>query len=97
MKIQLCLVLIFYVAYASAQDPYVLDSLKEKIQQAPNDSLQCEARIDLALFLYAGDEAVQYARDALKIAKEQKPHLILLDCEMPIMDGQEACRKVNCL
>jgi|GEM_PF-2535881 len=77
MKIQLCLVLIFYVAYASAQDPYVLDSLKEKIQQAPNDSLQCEARIDLALFLYAGDEAVQYARDALKIAKENRwQHLI---------------------
>ncbi|MCB0599776.1 MAG: sensor histidine kinase [Saprospiraceae bacterium] len=77
MKIQWCIVLILFAAQLPGQDPNVLDSLKQKILDASNDSLRCEARIDLALFLYAGDEAVRYAREALETAREhQWQHLI---------------------
>ncbi|MGI5888089.1 MAG: response regulator transcription factor [Oscillospiraceae bacterium] len=33
--------------------------------------------------------------DAVKIAKEQKPSLVLLDIMMPGMDGWEACKKIR--
>ncbi|MDP8212313.1 MAG: response regulator [Candidatus Zapsychrus exili] len=31
----------------------------------------------------------------LKMAKEHKPNLVLLDCEMPVMDGKEMCRRLK--
>ncbi|MBF0522853.1 MAG: response regulator [Candidatus Omnitrophica bacterium] len=31
----------------------------------------------------------------LKMAAECKPNLVLLDCEMPVMDGQEMCRRIK--
>jgi two-component system alkaline phosphatase synthesis response regulator PhoP len=37
----------------------------------------------------------QNGRDAIRIAKEQVPHLILLDVMMPDMDGIETCRELR--
>jgi len=33
--------------------------------------------------------------DALRIVREEKPHIILLDYEMPGMNGDEVCRRVK--
>jgi len=33
--------------------------------------------------------------EGLKMAKAEKPNLILLDCAMPKMDGLEMCRKIR--
>ena len=33
--------------------------------------------------------------EALEIAKKEKPHLIILDVMMPVMDGIEACEKMR--
>ena len=34
-------------------------------------------------------------KQAIKIAKKQEPHLIILDVMMPVMDGIEACQKIR--
>lgn len=34
-------------------------------------------------------------QEAVKLAGEQKPHLIILDIMMPVMDGIEACRLIR--
>src|SRR5690554_7716697 len=34
-------------------------------------------------------------KQAIKIAKKEEPHLIILDVMMPIMDGIEACQKIR--
>ncbi|MBI4423940.1 MAG: response regulator [Elusimicrobia bacterium] len=31
-------------------------------------------------------------RDAVELARERKPHLILLDVKLPVLSGLEACR-----
>ena len=36
---------------------------------------------------------VNNGKDAIKIAKEKLPHLIILDVMMPEMDGIETCRE----
>ena len=33
--------------------------------------------------------------EALRLVKEQKPHIVLLDYEMPFMNGDEVCRKIK--
>ena len=33
--------------------------------------------------------------EALRIVKEQKPHIVLLDYEMPGMNGDEVCRRIK--
>lgn len=33
--------------------------------------------------------------EALRLVKEQKPHIVLLDYEMPGMNGDEVCRKIK--
>ncbi|MDH4318238.1 MAG: response regulator, partial [Desulfobulbaceae bacterium] len=53
--------------------------------QVLNESLQAEYRI---LFATTGSEA-------LKVASESVPDLILLDIMMPEMDGYEVCRRVK--
>ena len=46
-----------------------------------------------------GDEHFYYeannGKDAIKIAKDKKPDLILLDIMMPEMDGFEVCRRLR--
>ncbi len=46
-----------------------------------------------------GDEYFYYdatnGKDAIKIAKDKKPDLILLDIMMPEMDGFEVCRRLR--
>jgi DNA-binding NtrC family response regulator len=37
----------------------------------------------------------QNGKTALKLAKKEKPDLILLDIKMPIMDGIEVLRRIN--
>ena len=32
---------------------------------------------------------------AVKLAREQKPHLVILDVMMPVMDGMEACAEIR--
>jgi len=36
-------------------------------------------------------DEVNNGRDAVDIARSLKPHIILMDIHMPIMDGLEAC------
>ena len=33
--------------------------------------------------------------DALRVVQEQKPHIVLLDYEMPVMMGDEVCRRIK--
>lgn len=33
--------------------------------------------------------------EGLNAVRQQKPDLILLDCQMPVMDGQEMCRRLK--
>jgi two-component system alkaline phosphatase synthesis response regulator PhoP len=37
----------------------------------------------------------QNGREAIEIAKKEKPQLIILDIMMPVMDGIEACRQIR--
>lgn len=39
--------------------------------------------------------AARNGKDALMVAKEEKPHLIILDVMMPEMDGIETCSKIR--
>jgi len=50
-----------------------------------NDALQSEYQIS----------ATTSGEDALRLAKEQRPDLILLDIKMPGMDGYEVCRRLK--
>jgi len=34
-------------------------------------------------------------KDAIELAKKEKPHLIVLDVMMPVMDGVETCKKLR--
>lgn len=36
-------------------------------------------------------------REAIQIAKKEKPHLIILDVMMPDMDGMETCREIRAI
>ena len=54
-----------------------LDSLRSKVITMEEDSVKCEAYLQIAYLLYAGEEAVQYASQALTLAKKlQSPNLI---------------------
>ena len=54
-----------------------LDSLKLILNATQNDTIRCETLLEMALFLYAGDEAVAYAQEGLQIAKREKiPRLV---------------------
>ncbi len=50
-----------------------------------NDALRSDYQIS----------AATSGEDALRLAREQRPDLILLDIKMPVMDGYEVCRRLK--
>lgn len=57
-----------------------------------------EENIDILMETLADDFSISVALDglmALKLVEKQKPDLILLDIQMPIMDGYETCEKLK--
>ncbi|MCB0669686.1 MAG: sensor histidine kinase [Saprospiraceae bacterium] len=70
-----CICFISFLTVLSRADSGRLDSLKQVVRSSQNDTIRCSALLDISLFLYAGDEAVEYARRALQLARDLKsPH-----------------------
>lgn len=72
-----CLCSILLLSIIARADNTRLDSLKQVVDSSKNDSVKCAALIEISLFLYAGDEAVQYAMQALAMAQDlDSPYLV---------------------
>lgn len=72
-----CFYFVVFITLSGRADNVRLDSLRQIVQTTENDSTRCVALVEIALFLYAGDEAVEYALRALQLARDLgSPHLI---------------------
>ena len=76
-KVMFVLCLISSILYQTDAESYDLDSLKQIISTTQNDTVKCESLLELALFLYAGQEAVDYAKEALQIAQTRKLNYLI--------------------
>jgi two-component system, chemotaxis family, sensor kinase Cph1 len=61
------------------------------------DDDSCNRYILIKYLSYAGLEAIEAENgmEAVELFKEYRPSLILMDIEMPIMNGKEATRKIK--
>jgi len=83
------------VAKSAKADKPAADSWKRRVLVA-DDNLDSASTLALLVELLGSDVRVaSNGSEAVELAAEYRPQLVLLDIGMPVLDGYEACRKIR--
>ncbi len=85
------------VLFALAREPSVEEPLVSKVMIVDDDAVTNRVAIFALQRAHLQANGVKDPLEALKLLKETNYELILLDIEMPLMNGYEFCRKLRAI